>query len=145
VRKRLSGHPKFYFFDLGVACAANNRLTAPLDHSTRGRAFEHFIIAETQRLLDYWRSEARIYYWRTSAGAEVDCVIEKHGKLIAGCEIKSSPVIEGTHTSGLRSFAEEHPEARLMVVCTAERPYSIKGIAALPWQQYLEELRTLVV
>jgi predicted AAA+ superfamily ATPase len=48
-RKRLSRHPKFYFFDMGVTRALTRRLTVPVEPRTPdfGRAFEHFMILET--------------------------------------------------------------------------------------------------
>ena len=55
--------------------------------------FEQFIIVESYRLLQYLQSEARIYYWRTNTGAEVDLVIEKNGKLQAAFEIKAKKEI----------------------------------------------------
>ena len=36
---------------------------------------------ECARLLDYRQAEARLCYWRTNAGAEVDLLIERHGRL----------------------------------------------------------------
>ena len=137
VRKRLSGHPKFYLFDSGVVNAICRRLTADLDLTLRGRMFEHFIVAETYRHLHYARSEARAFYWRTNTGAEVDLLLEKHGALVAAIEIKSSARIEGAHLSGLRSFRSEHSDTPCFVVATVPHAYSIDGVKVLPWQDYL--------
>lgn len=141
VRKRLTAHPKFYFFDIGVLNAINRRLTATPDPVLRGRQFEHFVVVETWRLLDYWRSEARVFYWRTNTGAEVDLVIEKHGKVVAGCEIKSSPVIVGANLTGLRSFGEDHPDAETVVVSTADNGYKVGKTLVLPWAEFFEKLK----
>src|SRR3989338_8766138 len=88
LRKRLVGHPKFYFFDLGVTNAINRRLTSPLDPMIRGRLFEQFMILEVSRRLHYTLSEAQLFFCRTNHGAEVDLLIEKHGTIRAACEIK---------------------------------------------------------
>ncbi|MFQ5627915.1 MAG: DUF4143 domain-containing protein [bacterium] len=46
---RLRRHPKFYFFDTGVANAINRMLTSHMHLQLRGKLFEHFIILETFR------------------------------------------------------------------------------------------------
>jgi predicted AAA+ superfamily ATPase len=144
LRKRLSAHPKFYLFDLGVTNALCRRLTAGLDSRLRGRLFEHFIILETYRTLQYARSEARPFFWRTNNGAEVDLILEKHGKLVAACEIKSSAVIDGSHLTGLRSFQEEHPDVPGSVISQTANAYAIGNIRVYPWERYLEELPTWI-
>jgi predicted AAA+ superfamily ATPase len=90
VRKRLVAHPRFYLFDTGVTNALNRRLTSALDPVTRGRLFEQWVVLECHRLLDYAGSEARLFFWRTNHGAEVDLLVEKHGRLLAAVEIKST-------------------------------------------------------
>lgn len=76
-RKRLVAHQKFYLFDTGVANAVNRRLTAPPDSALRGRLFEQLMVLETLRMRSYLRSEARLFFWRTNAGAEVDLLIPR--------------------------------------------------------------------
>lgn len=134
VRKRLSAHPKFYLFDTGVTNAINRRLTAGLDPSVRGRLFEQFIICEIYRAVRYAGSEMRMYHWRTGNGAETDCILEKHGSIVAAIEIKSIPRVSGADCSGLRSFREDHPATPLFVACTAQNGYDLNGISVLPWQ-----------
>jgi predicted AAA+ superfamily ATPase len=140
LRKRLAAHPKFYFFDTGVVNAVNKKLTAGLDPLWRGRLFEHFMVLETYRLLKILRSEASLYFWRTNTGSEVDILIEKHGRLIAACEIKSSALAGGPALSGLRSFHRDNPAVPRYVVSTASDAYKIKGVTVLPWKEYLELL-----
>ena len=140
LRRRLVGHPKFYFFDCGVTNAVNRRLTGGLDSELKGRLFEQWIILETYRMIHYRQSEARLYFWRTNHGAEVDLVIEKHGRLIAAFEIKATSSIAGAHLSGLRSFREEYPQTPCAVIGTALHAYEINGIKVLPWENFLSRL-----
>ncbi len=137
LRKRLTAHPKFYFFDTGVTNAVNKRLTGAMDRQLFGRLFEQLIILETHRMLEYQKSEASLYYWRTNHGAEVDLIIEKHGKIIGAYEIKSTPNITGSHLSGIRSFREEHANVPCHVVCTAENAFEIDKVKIIPWRKYL--------
>ena len=143
LRKRLSGHPKFYFFDNGVTNAVNRRLTGETDRSLSGRLFEQFIVLETYRHLHYTRSEARLFFWRTGHGAEVDLVIEKHQKIRAAIEIKSAETIAGADLSGLRAFREEYPEVPGMVVCRAQNGYELDGFRVMGWRNYLSGLKAL--
>lgn len=140
LRKRLSGHPKYYLFDLGVTNAINRHLGAPPDHVLRGRLFEQFIILETHRTLKYKRSEARIYYWRTNTGAEIDLVIEKQGKLCAAIEIKAKREVGGNDFSGFRSFCADNPNVPCFLVCEVDEPYEERAIKVLPWPQFLQRL-----
>jgi predicted AAA+ superfamily ATPase len=137
LRKRLTAHPKFYFFDSGVTNAVNKRLTGTMDRHLFGRLFEQWLVLETHRMIQYQKSEANLYYWRTNHGAEVDLIIEKHGKIISAYEIKSTPNITGSHLSGIRSFREENSKVPCNVVCTAENAFEIDKVKVIPWRKYL--------
>lgn len=140
LRKRLSGHPKFYLFDLGVTNAINRHLGTPPDNVLRGRLFEQFIIGETYRILKYIQGEARLYYWRTNTGAEIDLVIEKQGKLCAAFEIKAKKEIGGNDLSSFRSFCADNPEVPCFLICEANEPYRDGTIEVLPWSNFLKRL-----
>ncbi len=140
VRKRLTGHPKFYLFDTGVTNSINRRLAAPPDPRLRGRLFEQWLILETHRLASYRRSEARLFYWRTNSGAEVDLLIEKHGVIRAAVEIKASRNVGGGDLSGLRAFHDDQPKVPLYVVAEVEEPYQIDKVRVLPWKMYLTDI-----
>jgi predicted AAA+ superfamily ATPase len=134
-------HPRFYLFDTGVTNALNRRLTAVPDPAARGRLFEQWIVLECVRMLDYARTEARPYYWRTHMGAEVDLVVEKHGRLLLAAEIKSSARVSGADLSGLRSFADAHPRVPLYVVSEVAEEYRLAGVRVLPYRLFFQELR----
>ena len=140
LRHRLVAHPKFYLFDLGVVNSLTRQLTAPPDPVRFGRLFEQFIILESCRYLDYLRSEAALYFWRTNHGGEVDLLVEKHGELVGAFEIKSTTQIAGPHLSGLRSFHKEYPKVPLHVIARVEHPYRIEEVLVLPWKDYLARI-----
>lgn len=125
-----------FFWRTGKPC----QLTAPLEPVRRGRLFEQFIILETYRLMKYRRSEAGIYFWRTSHGAEVDLIIEKYGRIVGAFEIKSLSRISGAHLSGFRSFRSEYPDVPLHVIAPVDNPYRIENVRVLPWKTFLQEL-----
>lgn len=144
IRKRLSAHPKFYFFDNGIINAICRRLTAVPDQILKGKLFEHWIIQETYRIIKYNQSELSMYYWRTNHGAEVDLLIEKHGKLRAAFEIKYSSNISGSHLSGLRAFKEDYPNAPAYVISNVKNAIEISGVKIINWKQYLDLLEKII-
>jgi len=144
VRKRLSAQPKYYLFDTGVTNAILKRLKSNLDPVIKGDLFEQWILSETIAAIQYSKSEATPYFWRTNHGAEVDLLIEKHGKIIAAIEIKSTANIAGSHLSGLRAFREEHAKVPAFVVSRAPRQFELENVHILPWKTYLEMLDTLI-
>lgn len=140
LRKRLTAKPKFYLFDLGVINSINKTLEASSTPVMRGRLFEHFIILETYRIQQYRQSETQLYYWQTKDQAEVDLLLERHGKIIGAFEIKSGKNISKTELSGLRSFLEDHPDVPGYIIADVKESYRLDSIQVLPWKEYLEKL-----
>jgi len=140
-RKRIISHPKFYLFDCGIATALRGELSKSLIAGSPpyGRAFEHFIVLETKRALDYREREARISFFRTSDGAEVDLILELRGEIWA-VEIKSSSEPSLADVRGLRSFMKDHKYQRAICACQTPRPYTAEGVEFLPWQQFISQL-----
>lgn len=140
VRARMVAHPKFLLFDTGVQNAFNRRLSAPPDPRERGRLFEQWFVLECRRRFDYAGSEARLFYWRTNTGVEVDLILEKHGRPAAAIECKSSARVARTDTSGLRAFAAEYPQVPLFVATAEETDYDLDGVRIVHWRRLLELL-----
>jgi predicted AAA+ superfamily ATPase len=140
-RKRLTRHPIYHLFDLGVCNALAGRLAAQPTRGTSayGRLFEQFIVLELKRLLTYRELDWPMYYWRTAHGAEVDVVLETDGGVWA-IEIKSGATIRPTELSGLRSFREDHPDARLVCVADIDRPFNVGDIECLPWRSFFDQV-----
>ncbi len=139
IRKKMIRHPKFYFFDMGVVTALTKKLNVELLENTfeYGNAFEHFIICELIRLNSYKRLDLNFSFYRTEAGAEVDCIIETpNGKTVA-LEIKSTSVPCSKHCSGLYSFGKKQPKAELILACKTLNPIRIKNVLAMPWLEAL--------
>lgn len=144
LRKRLSAHPKVYFFDNGVTNAINKYSLKIKDPSLLGKLFEQFIINETFRYIKNRQSMVQMFFWRTSSGAEVDLLLEKDKKPIAAIEIKYSENISSSHLSGLRSFLEDHPDVPCYLVSRVSHPWSAGPVTILPWQRYLELLPEII-
>ncbi|MBI2453512.1 ATP-binding protein [Candidatus Peregrinibacteria bacterium] len=142
VRKRISKHPKFYFFDTGVVRALTQKLTVPLNPHTFefGKAFEHFFVLEIMREAHYQKKDYTFSFYRTNSGAEVDLIIETpFGKTFA-LEIKAAENITSSHLTGLKSFLEICPDAKLYCACLEPHRRTIGNVTVLPWQEALEEI-----
>lgn len=140
-RKKLVLHPKFFFFDTGLVTALQGRLLSELSGSSSpyGHAFEHWILLEMKRLLDYRQKEGRMSFFRTTDGAEVDCILER-GEKIWAVEIKSQVSPGGESLRGLRGFLKDHPCERAICVCQTPRAYRWGSIEFLPWREFFREL-----
>lgn len=139
-RARMVAHPRFFLFDTGVTNALCRRLTSPVDPLIRGRLFEQWLILECRRRIDYARSEARIFFWRTHHGAEVDLLIEKHGRLLLAAELKAQRRVSSADLSGLRTFADAHPKVPRLVVAEVPAEHRVGEIDVLPWKKFLDRL-----
>lgn len=134
-RKRLTKHPKYYLFDIGVVNAINGRtsVSSVRGSTIYGMLFEHFVILETCRLIHYAEKSYRIFHWRSSHGAEVDMIVEASDGLWA-IEIKSSQIVKSGVLKGLRSFMEDYPDAKPLCVSTCDTPYMAGDIPVIPWR-----------
>lgn len=135
-RKRILATPKYYFFDLGVRNAlARWPLSEDTANAQKGVLFEHFVMLEIIRRVRALHKNYKVNYWRTSGGAEVDCVIDFGGEVIP-IEIKSSSNVGIGELKGLKNFLEEYSEIAKIgyVITTGERKEKLaKNIVALPW------------
>lgn len=140
--KRLIKHPKFLFFDVGVRNTLLGRQTSAFMEGTSdfGRAFEHFVILELMRMNAYREKSFRLYYYRTSNGSEVDVIIESPQGEVWAVEIKGSQDPALKSASGLLSFKEVVPHARLLCVCCAPRKRIAGDVLILPWRDLFKEI-----
>lgn len=135
-RKRIFSSPRYYFFDIGVRNAiARVPLQKELLNLEKGKLFEHAVMLEMIRRIRMMKKDYRVYFWRTSGGAEVDCIIETENAVIP-IEIKASSSVSTGEIKGLKSFLEEYKsKAREgYVVTMGERKEKLaKNITAIPW------------
>ncbi|TRZ96003.1 ATP-binding protein [bacterium] len=135
-RKRILCSPRYYFFDLGVRnVLARLPLTPCLVNTQKGVLFEHAVMLEIIRRVKVLNKNYKICYWRTSAGAEVDCVIDL-GSSVIPIEIKSSSFVAQSEIKGLKSFLSDYKKiARRGYVITlrGKKELLADNIIALPW------------
>lgn len=112
-KRRLVQAPRFYYFDVGVANHLLHRRELVRGTAEYGHSFEHLVIQELRAYLAYRESSERLSYWRTYTGVEVDAVI---GDARVAIEIKSVEEVLPRHLKGLKSFADDNTDSRLIMV-----------------------------
>ncbi|PIS37589.1 MAG: ATPase [Nitrospirae bacterium CG08_land_8_20_14_0_20_52_24] len=134
--KRLIKAPKFYWLDSGLAAflAGFHDLASVRSAREAGALFETFILQHLRVLSDLLIPKARVYYWRTVNGKEVDFVIE-HGRKLLAVEVKLTSVPLYADIEGLKLFMEEYPETScgLLVYNGNEIRRMDERIVAVPW------------
>lgn len=113
MKRRLVQAPRFFFFDVGLTNHLLHRDALVRGTPEYGHAFEHFIIMELIAYIGYNHKEEQLSYWRTHTGVEVDVVI---GNAKLAIEIKSADEIAKRHMKGLKSFGDDYPDCRKIIV-----------------------------
>lgn len=140
-RAKIVSHPKFYFFDTGIVTALKNQISSELivGSAPYGFSFEHWVMVETKRILDYREKEVRLHFFRTSDKAEVDLVLE-YSDAIWGIEIKAGTAPRPSDVRGLNSLNRHHKLQRSICVCQTPRAYRHDNIEFIPWRDFFKEL-----
>lgn len=134
-KRKLVQHPKFYFFDVGVYRAIRPR--GPLDsvEEIEGVSYESLVFQVLRSTILQRRLNLNLYYWRTSAGNEVDFILYGEDGFYA-FEVKRKQKITKKDLSGLRSFQEDYPEAKCFLICGEHTQLEIDKIKILPFRDF---------
>lgn len=141
-RKTIMATPKFYFFDPGVANFLVKESLSQLKGPQAGTSFEGYIFHEIQTYRTYAEKDFEMHYWRTTAGHEVDFVLNK-GEICV--ETKISEKIQLSDLRGMRSLQNQMCVKKAYVVCLEKRPRLMTTpeghqIHIMPWRHFLEAL-----
>ena len=101
--KRLVKTPKLYFLDVGLmAWLIGIRDTVTLDtHVSRGALFETFVVGELIKRQYNQGQNADLYFWRDSAGNEIDLLFDTP-KGLQAIEIKSGSTFASDWIKGFK-------------------------------------------
>ena len=114
VGKRLVKTPKVYFADVGTLCHLAG-LRDP-EHAASGpmggAIMETAVLSEIVKTLIHRGSDPHVYFWRTSAGSEVDFVVETGGKLVP-IEVKLSATPRPAMAAAIRTLQQDLGTAAL--------------------------------
>jgi predicted AAA+ superfamily ATPase len=136
---KLVAHPKFYFFDAGVARALSARLPYRPTQEEMGAIFETYVLHELRAFLSYTERAYPLYFFRTHDDVEVDVIFEAADGLVA-LEIKASRTWRGEFDKGFRRIRSELDGVRCIGVYNGERRLQHDDVAVYPYGEFLEAL-----
>ena len=132
-KRRMTAHPKFYFFDAGVYRAI--RPAGPLDSPEEidGSALETLVYQDLRAAIAYGSLKLGLYFWRTASGAEVDFVAYGDDGLFA-IEVKRSRTVRGRRSARPQTVQERLPDGALRAA-VRWRPARVPGMesSCCPW------------
>ena len=105
---RLVKTPKLHVADTGLACALLGIDAAGLaaDRSLLGRLLETFVYQELRRQASWHEDLMSFFHFRDRDGAEVDIVIERGARDLAGVEVKAGATVTASDFRGLRKLRD---------------------------------------
>jgi len=104
---RLVKTPKLHIGDTGLAAAllGVNAKDLAVDRELLGQFLETFIYQELRRESSGHEDDIRFHHFRDKDGYEVDLVLEKGTRQIAGVEVKAAATVTNSDFRGLRKLA----------------------------------------
>lgn len=140
IGKRLVRSPKIYIRDSGIVHALLNLTTLDdvLGHPVVGSSWEGFVI---ENLLSCLPTGVTPWFYRTSAGAEIDLVIEQGNKKFA-IEIKRS--LAPSLSKGFHLGCEDIGATKCFIVYSGKERFPVtKEVTAIPLLEMMNELREM--
>ena len=100
--KRIVKTPKLYFYDTGLLCylLKINNVEQLVTHPVKGNLFENMMIAEYVKRINHKNNFQDVWFWRDSAGHEVDLIIQD-GQQLNIAEIKAGQTVFSDMFNGL--------------------------------------------
>jgi len=134
-RKSLLSTERFSFFDVGVRnAAAELPLQAAAVRANPGPLFEQWVGIELWKRLQYLGG-GKLHYLRSKAGAEVDFIIARGGRL-SPIEVKWTERPTPGDARHLERFLDEHAKRARHghIICRCSVPLALTDrVTALPW------------
>jgi predicted AAA+ superfamily ATPase len=129
-RKRLTRAPKLYLLDSGMlhALSGIHSMDELRGHVLLGNSWEGFVVQQVRAWID---DPARVHYFRTLDGSELDLVITRGTKAVAAIEIKTTnaPTLSKGNRLAFEAVgakkqliltpsADDHPYGEGITVCS---------------------------
>lgn len=139
-KRETIAHPKLYYFDAGVFRSL--RPKGPIDRPEEidGAALEGLVAQHLVAWVAYRAQGEQLFFWQTRGGVEVDFVLYGEN-LFAAIEVKNTSRIRPQDLKGLKTFAEDYPEASLTLLYRGQDRLLIDGVLCMPVEEFLKDLR----
>ena len=135
--KRIVKSPKVYFYDTGLVSFLTGISTKELFESgpMYGALFENYVVSEIMKREMHKKTDADLYYYRTSNGVEVDLIIDRKTST-EYVEIKSSESYRAEYLQSIRKLKGDKDQAYL-IYQGKDIPFDEK-ISILNYEGYLK-------
>lgn len=136
--KRVTKSPKVYFYDVGLVSHLCGISTQALFENgpMSGALFENYIVIECLKRELHRKTHSKLYFLRTSYGAEIDLIIDRRSYREM-LEIKSGETFRPKMLKNVEEFIGENDHAYLVYKGKAQ-PY-LDNIEILNYESYLEK------
>ena len=128
--------PRAFWSDAGLAVFLAGYFSADELSKARelGAFFETMIYQHLRVICGLLTPRAKLHFWRTQSGSEVDFVVE-HGRRAVGIEVKMTDAPAYRHAAGLFKFLDQHPQAVGGILLHGGRHIQRldEKIIAVPW------------
>lgn len=134
--KRIIKSPKLYFVDPALACSLLEITTQQqlITHYAYGSIFENMVILELLKARLHAGLGSSLFFWRDSAGNEIDALLEfaDHARIF---EIKSSRTVASKMMKGLSKFSSIATSLSLksFLVYAGDEHDEWSDVAIVPW------------
>lgn len=138
-KRRVSAHPKFFFFDAGLYRTL--RPKGPLDRpeAIEGHALETLVFQELRAVNDCLGLGYTTHYWRTADGREVDFVLYGERGILA-FEVKRTARPTPADLRGLNAFLDDYPMAKATLLYGGSTRRREGAVELLPLAEALPRL-----
>jgi predicted AAA+ superfamily ATPase len=134
LKKRLVKSPKIYIRDTGIlhALLAIETLDDLISHPVFGSSWEGLVLENVMEVFQGWTAG----FYRTSAGAELDLVLERGRKRIGvECKASAAPQV----TKGFWNSLKDLDIREAWIIAPVKEPYPIeKGVIVTPLPAFLK-------
>ena len=134
--KRLRKRPRLHFLDSGLVCYLLGIPDAKTleRHPLRGAIFESFVVSELVKAFSARGEEARLHFWRDTAGHEVDVLMDLGDRRVP-VEVRSGRTVPPDAVRNLRRWTAlpGNPNRGGALVHGGDREFSLRGCRVAPW------------
>lgn len=139
LNKRIVKSPKLFFYDTGLLChlLGIKSATALQKNHAYGALFENWVISEIRKNNFNTAQNEGMYYFRDSAGNEIDLISERDGEPVA-IEIKSGKKHDNNMLRGLKYWQRYQPKSQCILLHGGRKHEMITDTLSLvPWTEVI--------
>ncbi len=137
ITSRFVKAPKLYLVDSGLlSYLLDTNLEKALTNSTHmGKIVENFVVSELKKQITWNKTIVELYHCRTTAGQEVDIILEDRSGNVIGIEVKLSEKVIPEDFKGLIYLQEKMKEKFIVGLVLSTNPQCVPfapNLTAMP-------------